>query len=334
MPCRAAIGKTQTKLDRKTFTRLLDRYLKGQAGARERNTIDQWYDGFSELADEEAFTHPDRERQVRESLYTRIHQQIQPVPAYRRLARILRAAAAVLLVAAAALWLYRAGDARQPESERYQTFVTGVRQVKKIVLPDSSLVWMNANTTIRIPERFGQDGIRPVFLDEGEASFEVQHDTERPFLVHSGALQTTVLGTVFNVRNYSLLQTVTVGVTNGSVRVTDTANRILADALHGGERLSMDRSTRQFVVDAATESQGAGWQEGIVRLRNATITDLQVVLRNSFGVTLRVANPAIHEHRYNLTLPSTYTLDQALKVICSIHANQYRRDADDVISIY
>lgn len=334
MPDCDATGKTQTKLDRKTFIRLLDRYLKGQAETRERHAIDQWYDGFPALSDEEAFTDADNERQVGDSLYARIHQQIRPTRPKRHLVRILSTAAAVLLVALAAFWLYRTGDSGHPSPERYQTFVTGVRQVKKITLPDHSVVWMNANTTIRIPEHFGQNGARPVFLDEGEASFEVRHDTERPFLVHSGALQTTVLGTVFNVRNYTLLQTISVGVTAGSVRVTDTANRVLASALHAGEHLSMHRATQQFAVDSATESQGAGWQEGTVRLRNATIADLEVVLRNSFGVTLRVKNPAIHDHRYNLTIPSTYSLDQVLKVICSIHANQYRRDADDVISLY
>src|SRR5690606_33266873 len=86
----------------------------------------------------------------------------------------------------------------EPESKIeviYKKNPTG--QKSHIQLPDGSKVWLNAASQITYNETFS-DSIRYLRL-EGEAYFEVVQDSLRPFIVESGPLYVTVLGTAFNV---------------------------------------------------------------------------------------------------------------------------------------
>lgn len=69
-----------------------------------------------------------------------------------------------------------------------------------VVLPDGSRVRLNGGTRIVYPALFGDE--RRVEVD-GEAYFEVEHDARRPFVVVTGQVVSTVLGTTFKVHAYS-----------------------------------------------------------------------------------------------------------------------------------
>ncbi|WP_214073042.1 FecR domain-containing protein [Mucilaginibacter sp. dw_454] len=69
------------------------------------------------------------------------------------------------------------------------------------ILPDGSSVWLNSGSTIKYAENLDVDGKREVTLN-GEAYFDVKHDTVHPFIVHAGKMNVVVLGTAFNVRAY------------------------------------------------------------------------------------------------------------------------------------
>ena len=88
----------------------------------------------------------------------------------------------------------------------------------KIILPDSTVVWLNADSRLIYPENFG-DEMREVKLD-GEAFFEVTKDSKRPFIIHTKTIDVKVLGTVFNVRSYAEESTTETSLLRGEVEVT------------------------------------------------------------------------------------------------------------------
>ncbi len=92
-----------------------------------------------------------------------------------------------------------------------------VGQISAFTLPDGSNVWLSAASSIQYPEEFS-DQNRTVILD-GEAFFEVEQDAGRPFVVKSGPLTTTVLGTSFNVKAYKNDPGIEVTLATGSVEV-------------------------------------------------------------------------------------------------------------------
>src|SRR5690606_4938670 len=69
-----------------------------------------------------------------------------------------------------------------------------------IVLPDSSSVWLNSGSSIRIWASYNQQN-RSVELN-GEGYFDVQHDKNRPFYVAAKDVKVKVLGTTFNLSAY------------------------------------------------------------------------------------------------------------------------------------
>ena len=68
----------------------------------------------------------------------------------------------------------------------------------KLILPDSTQVYLNGGTTIKYDASFQDKTKREVFLS-GEAYFEVTRDIEKPFIVHTPELNINGLGTKFNV---------------------------------------------------------------------------------------------------------------------------------------
>lgn len=109
----------------------------------------------------------------------------------------IAAAALISLICMAALaWNYWH---RQPQKQQVLTAAYGKRI--HTILPDGSKVWLNAGSTINYTANFGISGKREILL-KGEAFFDVKHDAEHPFIVHTGKLNVVVLGTAFNVKAY------------------------------------------------------------------------------------------------------------------------------------
>lgn len=91
-------------------------------------------------------------------------------------------------------------------------------QISKFTLPDGSVVWLSAASSLEYPEKFPGD-MRTIHL-EGEAFFDVKRDSDRPFVVHSGPLYTSVLGTSFNIEAYTEDPDMVVTVATGKVEVS------------------------------------------------------------------------------------------------------------------
>ena len=100
----------------------------------------------------------------------------------------------------------------------YKEQVSKFGETGVVVLPDGSHVQLNAGSRLRYPEQF-TDSTRQVYL-EGEAFFEVAHDSAHPFIVHAGAIATRVLGTSFNIRSYADEADKIVSVKTGKVKVS------------------------------------------------------------------------------------------------------------------
>ena len=91
-----------------------------------------------------------------------------------------------------------------------------------VILPDGSRVRLNGGTRIVYLTLFGDQ--RRVEVD-GEAYFEVEHDARRPFVVVTGEVSSTVLGTTFNVHAYSEDEDYQITLATGSLLERTAAAR-------------------------------------------------------------------------------------------------------------
>lgn len=103
-----------------------------------------------------------------------------------------------------------------PRLNEHDNAQTVVGQISRYQLPDLSEVVIAADTALRVDFALHS---RELFLDRGEVFLEVQHDTDRPFVVRAGNSTVTVTGTKFNVNYFSADDTMEVAVAEGSIRV-------------------------------------------------------------------------------------------------------------------
>lgn len=129
------------------------------------------------------------------------------------------AAAAAVLVAA--MWWMPGTEAKQmeePALAKANQVSTRPGSRSKVVLPDGTQVWLNADSKLTYGNDFGVSS-RDVTLS-GEAYFDVKPNKEVPFYIHTSKINIKVTGTVFNVRAYPNETRSETSLLHGKVEVT------------------------------------------------------------------------------------------------------------------
>ncbi len=157
-------------------------------------------------------------------------------------------------------------------------------QVSRVVLPDGSTVWLNADSHLSFPERF-VGGTREVGLS-GEAYFDVKHDPRHPFVVTTANMVTTVHGTVFDVCAYSS-KTPRVTLLKGSVSVKNTNGAECFIKPGQMAQVSEDGNIRLSAADTYAATQ---WTEGFFYFDNCRFVDIMMELGRWYNVSVVFEN--------------------------------------------
>lgn len=197
---------------------LLLKYDRNECTAAELAQIMAWYEQL-DLSEVSQAPVPDtvEAMQARDALWQMIDKEIQPLktasvirlPLYRR---AMRVAAAVVLFAlgTAAWWLFWPATSHE--------LVAHNGNLVHSRLADGTEVWLNAGSRLTY-NSLSQSRTREVTL-EGEAYFDVTHDEQRPFIIHTNLADVKVLGTAFNVRAYKRDSVTEMLLVSGSIAVT------------------------------------------------------------------------------------------------------------------
>lgn len=204
-----------------------------------------------------------------------------------------RAAAVLALLVAAAFILFRLNESpsNQPGLASQTTIITksvSLGQKLTVQLSDGSIVKLNSGSSLSYPEHF--DDSREVIL-EGEAFFEVEKDPRRPFIVKTGSIRTTVLGTSFSVKHYKDDSRVHVAVLTGLVGV----NRLSEDQtvldeiiLRPMQMASFNQDGGRIVKDELDYAQVFAWKDNVLYFENAGLDEILKTLERWYGVTFEL----------------------------------------------
>lgn len=157
--------------------------------------------------------------------------------------------------------------------ERARLVETGTEKKKMVSLPDGSRIELAASSTIHADIR---PEARHIWLDNGEAYFDVKHANDVPFVIHAGSRVVTVLGTRFSVRRDG--DQVRVNVVEGRVRVDEIAPAgsaavpLRSTIITGGD-LAVARGSSTMVEAAAPDKvEGQlGWRKGVLNFDRMTL---------------------------------------------------------------
>ncbi|MBT33800.1 MAG: hypothetical protein CMO01_29395 [Thalassobius sp.] len=229
--------------------------------------------------------------------------KFQPKRNFSIVYRALGRAAVIILMLSVGWYYYQDKKVEKvektvPKEITYITKSTSRGQNSTLNLPDGSLVRLNAESSLKIPDNFGKEN-REVFLS-GEAFFEVNRDTLRPFIIHSGDLLTTVLGTSFNITSYPDDQLQQIAVVSGRVSVmnldTSSNNYSKEPALLLPKQLLIydkESKVNQIKHDIDLENVVA-WTEGVLIYQNENLKKILKDLERWYGVEISVS-PAVDQ---------------------------------------
>jgi transmembrane sensor len=192
--------------------------------------------------------------------------------AYRARALLTASAAAFVLAVGTVTYLHLAGREG-----------THFGEIRRLTLPDGSTLVLNAESTVQI--RFEKNE-RRVLLRAGEASFQVAHDVNRPFIVEARDVAVRAVGTSFTVR----LQPASVSVTvvEGVVEVKrPTETKVEEVTVIGHNRSLVAQTSRPMAAVPLTDEQitrDMAWQEGLLMFEGESLAQA-VVQVNRYSPT-------------------------------------------------
>ncbi|SFO97458.1 FecR family protein [Chitinophaga sp. YR627] len=167
-------------------------------------------------------------------------------------------------------------------------------QVLKVTMPDSTVVHLAPQSSIRYAQDFGK-GDRKIIL-EGEAFFDVSKDAHHPFTVQVGQLSVQVLGTRFNVAHYKGVDSAAVSLVDGKVQVSVPAQPKPYE-LQPGQELYYDSHAQHAYTRAYDVESVTGWTSRLLVFRNETLAVVARRLEQLYDVEITFADPAMAHYK-------------------------------------
>lgn len=183
-------------------------------------------------------------------------------------------------------------------------------QKASVVLPDSTVVWINSGSELRYTADFNTHS-RSVELT-GEAFFNVAHHSESPFIVTSEDLNVTAYGTSFNVKAYPEDSFASVFLSKGKVKVSSNSGEIY---LSPYQLASYDKS-KKFIEKSTLEDAllVTAWMENKIVLENQSLLEITNILSRQYNVGFQFENDRLKDYRYSGTI-NNMSLQSILEMI-------------------
>jgi len=309
-----------------------DKWLKGTITPEEKKLFEDWY---NEQAPEfVAWPGNDSEEQIQQQIFDSIDKTIREdkknsstEKSKMRIGRRIAVAAAVLLVLSISVlkWLDRDTEktAARTESVKVESILDKTADyTRHLTLPDGSTVILHANSKLDYLGNFSENSREVILV--GEAYFDIIHDEKRPFIIHTGDIKTTVLGTAFNINASANSKKITISVTRGKVRV-EKNQKVLA-VLTQDEQVTYNPSepgaSQQQVNAAAIVTD---WTKQDMVFEDISFERVSQLLSRRYAVDINFKNPSLKNCTIKAFFNGTEPLEKVLDVLCIISNASYTK---------
>jgi Fe2+-dicitrate sensor, membrane component len=225
-----------------------------------------------------------------------------------------------------------------------------------VTLPDGTKVWINAGSKLTYDNDFGNT-LREVNL-VGEAFFDVTHNAEKPFIIHTSKMDIRVLGTEFNVRCYPDEKKIETSLIRGRIEVTlknkpdekiylkpdeklILINDDIVEAPKPPERhaqgielttklpeeISIKHLTYQPIDSAVVETC---WVENRLAFMGDTFEEVAKKMEKWYGVNITIADEKLKQIHLTGSFEGE-TIDQALKALQITTTFNYTNNQNTII---
>lgn len=233
----------------------------------------------------------------------RENQKKQEVFKLRSVLRYAAAIVGVMVLAAGLAYWFR------NKAEELVVASAAHGQVREMLLPDGTKVWLNQSSVLKYPRAFeGKE--RHVYLD-GEAYFEVARNHEKPFMVKSPAMDVRVLGTSFNIKcrpDNSFAETTLI---EGEVEVKDKSDKGRITLLPG-QKAVLNRVTGRMQVKQVDPKMEIVWHNDLIPFEKSSIFQIAAALERFYGVKIILSPDVDSTNTYSGVLKKKDNIESVL----------------------
>jgi hypothetical protein len=213
------------------------------------------------------------------------------------------------------------------ETTIYNEIITERGRQWSAVLPDGTVAWLNASSSLRYPLKFSPNE-RLVEM-QGEAAFKVVHNALQPFRVKVGKQMIEDIGTEFNIKAYSDDPEIKTTLIEGSASIITGLNKTIIKA---GELSSVDVFTQKNTMSKADLEIASAWRNGLFSFKDADIKMVMKDISRWYNVEVKYEGKVSEAPDFTGKMGRNLTLKQAMKVL-SIMRVQFRIEEDKRIVI-
>lgn len=266
----------------------------------------------------------------------RLHRRIETVPPLevkRSLyQRMLRVAAILLLplIGAAASWWVLQNETNIIEPELAECFVPNGER-KQVTLSDGSVVWLNSGSLLVYASEF--EGSKRVIYLNGEASFHVAKNPEKPFIVKTAHMDVEALGTVFNVEAYSDSDLTIATLEEGKVRVSTDLPEDKPVILRPDEQVVYNNRLRTVSKEAVDARRVMQWKHGYLIFQGASFDYIVKTIERRFDVTINYETGKFAGRSFTMKFRPEEGLNQVLDILKEMVNGLNYRIKENVIYI-
>lgn len=199
----------------------------------------------------------------------------------------------------------------------------------RVVLSDGSVIWLNSDSRLEYPEKFGK-GERRVRIG-GEAFFDVVRDTTRPFVVETELQSVSVLGTEFNVSAYPSEPVLTT-LASGKVKVMPVSG-VDSVVLSPGEQSVLSVNADSLSVRRVRISDVVAWKDGMINIENMSLGEILKIVSRAYDVDFELVPVRVGDVVLRGSISSDESLEVFLAVLSKVADVKFKMRADGKIEV-
>ena len=235
-----------------------------------------------------------------EESYRVLHSRISAKQNMFKLTPYFRYAAALILVAGISALTFYWGKQNSfgPDSEiKYTSVVADKGQISKVILPDSSVVWLNSGTKLTYDNSYSYKN-RNLNL-QGQAFLDVRKNRNLPLVVASGRLRVKVLGTRFDVDAYAADDMIKVTLESGNVELLNSTDKSFKYNLNPGQMAEFKSQSGRIEIKSVKSRNYTSWKDGELIFVDTPMAEVIKSLERRFNIEIKVVNPNVYKSVFN-----------------------------------
>lgn len=340
-----------SRMSKNDFINLYEKYKSGECTSAEIEALENFKDHF-QSKDHDWIPEMGNRELVQEELYTRLKQELDHSKKNSRITPFIRWAAAIVVVSSVTIFYYTNRSKKQDTQNTalaVSKFETKTGEKKLITLKDGTLVWLNSESSLTVAGNFNES-TRNVSLI-GEAYFDVKHQNNKPFKVHTSGFDVNVLGTAFNVKAYPGEEMGQTTLVRGKIAIKNNQKTAKVVNLIAGQKitflykvelkepkikklLAKEEIEPKVIIGSLTTKDNdiveTAWSQNKLILDNKSFTEAKPILERWFNVKIEIADKIVEDYRFTATFKKE-NIFEVLSSLQKVKFFNYKKKGEKII---